>query len=95
MFSGPTDSITLGFGGTHDTVAFGVGSGSLTIGNETVNNFAKGDTLEFNHLLLVNYAAAMVQQVGQSTIITVDPHDTVTLTGVAAASVTASAFKFV
>ena len=95
VYAGANDVITLGAG--HDTVAFGADPGPLTIGNETVKNFAKGDTLEFNHLLLRNYAAAMFnsKQVGQDTVITVDPNDTVTLHGTALSSLTASAFKFV
>jgi Ca2+-binding RTX toxin-like protein len=94
VYAGANDAITLGTG--HDTVAFGVSPDPMTIGNETVTNFAKGDTLEFNHLLL-SAAAAMSnsKQVGQDTIIAVDPHDTVTLQGVAVSSLTASLFKFV
>ena len=95
VYAGANDAITLGAG--HDTVAFGLSPGPLAIGNETVSNFAKGDVLEFNHLLIANYAAAMFdsKQVGQDTVITVNPNDTVTLHGTALSSLTASAFKFV
>jgi len=95
VYAGANDTITLGSG--HDTVAFGVSPNSLTIGNETVSNFGSHDTLEFNQLLISNYAAAIhdSHQVGLDTVITVGQNDTVTLQGVAMSSLTASSFRFV
>ena len=53
--------------------------------------------LEFNHALILNYAAAMSdsKQVGLDTVITVDAHNSVTLQGTTMSSLTASSFKFV
>jgi Bacterial Ig-like domain len=95
VYAGASDTITLGKG--MDTVAFGVSPSPAAIGNETVNNFAPGkDQIVFNHALFVNYMAVMsdAKQVGQDTIITHDPSDSVTLHGVALASLSASNFHF-
>ena len=94
VFAGANDTITLGKG--NDLVAFGVNPSPLAIGNEVVNGFAKGDTLEFNHQLVANFSTLMsdARQLGGDTVITIDQNDSVTLKGVAVASLSASSVKF-
>jgi hypothetical protein len=94
VFAGASDTITLGKG--NELVAFGVNPSPLTIGNEVVNGFAKGDTLEFNHALVGNFSTLMsdARQMGADTVITLDQHDSVTLKGVAVTSISSSSVKF-
>ena len=97
VFAGSNDMITLGKG--KDVVAFGVNPSPLTLGNEVVSGFAKGDTLEFNRQVLGSFATAMLDarqmSSGTDTVITIDQNDSVTLRGVAATSLTSNSFKFV
>jgi hypothetical protein len=87
--------INLGDG--RDTVAFGFSS-NPPIGNEVINGFGKQDVIDFNLALFVSYSAMLkagdIAQSGSNTVITDHAGDTVTLTGVAAHSLTAKNFTF-
>src|SRR5579883_404919 len=91
LSAGSNDVITLGTG--RDLIAF---DNAGPLGNEVVNGFGKADTLEFNHQLVASFAAVMsdAKQMAGDTVITFDPTDSVTLRGVAVASLTAKQFKF-
>jgi hypothetical protein len=95
VFAGSSDTISLGSG--HDLLVFGVDPSPSDIGNEIVNGFGKGDTLEFNHQLLAAFATAIsdAKQMGADTVITIGANDSVTLRGVAVTSLASSNFKFV
>jgi hypothetical protein len=90
IFAGTNDLISIGTG--HDTIAFGEGPNPLTIGNESINGFNPAhDILQFNPMLLSNYATA---QVGANTVIQINPTNSVTLDNVTATALTASNFHF-
>jgi hypothetical protein len=66
-------------------------------GQDKIYNFATGqDTLQFNHALFANFAAAMTNatQVGANTVLSIDANDSVTLENVNKNSLTASNFRF-
>jgi hypothetical protein len=65
---------------------------------ETINNFVpQKDVIDFNAALFANFAAIMAdaKQVGQDTVITHDPNNTITLQGVLLSSLHADDFHFV
>ena len=78
--------------GGNDTFVFGPG-----FGQDKIMDFqASQDTLQFSPSLLTSFAAAMAdaKQVGASTVIAVDPNDSVTLVNVNMKSLTSSNFHF-
>jgi ELWxxDGT repeat protein len=88
-----TASATL-FGNPGNTT-FAIGPSA---GQDKIYNFATGqDTLQFNHALFVNFAAAMTNatQVGANTVFAIDANDSVTLEKVNKSSLAASNFSFV
>jgi Ca2+-binding RTX toxin-like protein len=99
VYAGQGETINLGTGTGHDTVAFGLGlSPPSSFGYDQINNFsAQHDVIEFNKALFANYATVMgaTQQVGHDTQIVLDVNDIITLVGVQASSLHASNFQFV
>jgi hypothetical protein len=91
---GANDVINLGKG--IDTVAFGESPNPIAVGNETINGFNPAhDILQFNPTLLLNYAAAKINQVGANTVIQIDSTtNSVTLDNVTATTLTANNFHF-
>jgi hypothetical protein len=83
---------TLTANGTSDFFVF-----QSPIGLNTINGFDPTDTLQFNASDFANWNALLshMSQSGADTVISLDPSDTVTLTGVTAANLTAAQFKFV
>jgi hypothetical protein len=86
-------------GGNNDTSIGGAGNDTFVFnqgfGKETVADFNPNqDQLAFNHALFTQYTAAQVlSQTHDSSagaVIVVDPHDTVTLTGVTVAQLQAA-----
>ena len=70
--------------------------------NHTVTDFSAGDAaghdvVELQHTLLTDFASvqAASQQVGADAVITLSPHDTITLTGVDLHALTANDFHLV
>ena len=89
--------MTVGTG--HDSLVFEQTTPG-TIGAATITGFdPHKDILQFNPALFASYAAMMsagdISQSGANTVITDHGGDTVTLTGVAASSLTAHNFHFV
>ena len=85
---------TLVGGSGPDTFAFEPG-----FGNNTISNFhARNEVLQFNPSVFASYSAMVsagaITQSGANTIITDSAGDMVTLTGVAASSLTAHNFNF-
>jgi hypothetical protein len=74
------------------TFAIGPGAGQDKIYNFTTSQ----DTLQFNHALFANFAAAMTNatQVGANTVFAIDANDSVTLENVNKNSLAASNFRF-
>jgi RTX calcium-binding nonapeptide repeat (4 copies) len=96
LTGGPGNDILYGqdhYGpGGSNTFVFGPG-----FGQDRVMDFQAGqDTLQFSPSLLTSFAGAMAdaRQVGASTVITVDPNDSVTLVNVNMSSLTSSNFHF-
>ena len=92
LYGAPGETLVGGSG--PDTFAFEPG-----FGQNAVSNFhASNDVVQFNPSLFANYAAMMsagaIVQSGANTVITDHAGDTVTLTGVAASSLTAHNFHF-
>jgi hypothetical protein len=86
-------------GGNNDTLIGGAGNDTFVFnqgfGKETVADFNPSqDHLAFNHALFTQYTAAQVLSQTHDTsfgaVIVVDPHDTVTLTGVTVAQLQAA-----
>jgi hypothetical protein len=95
VYAGANDLITLGKG--NDTVAFGVSPNPTAIGNETVNGFNPAhDVVQFSLSLFANAMAVMgaTSQVGLDTVIKVDTNESVTLTNVAASTLSSNNFHF-
>ncbi len=107
MTAGPGSTITLGNGADtvtaisslingghgHDTFVF---PGSF--GQETITNFDPlQDNIVLSQAMFANFGAVQsdTTQVGANTVITYDPADVITLTGVNASSLQASDFQFV
>ncbi len=96
LTGGPGNDILYGqdrYGmGGNDTFVFGPGFGQDKIMDFQTDH----DTLQFSLALLTNFAAAMAdaRQVGGSTVITVDPNDSVTLQNVNMNSLAAGNFQF-
>ena len=91
--AGANDVINLGKG--NDTVAFGESPNPIAVGTETINGFNPAhDILQFNPMLLSNYMAAGINQVGANTVIQIDPTNSVTLDNVNANTLTANNFHF-
>jgi len=70
--------------------------------NHTVTDFSAGDAaghdvVELQHTLLTDFASvqAASQQVGADAVITLSPHDTITLTGVDLHALMANDFHLV
>jgi hypothetical protein len=79
------------------TVALPITIGAPALGNEVINGFNPSrDEIELDTGDFANFATVMADasQVGANTVITLDPGDTITLTGVAKSSLTASNFTF-
>jgi hypothetical protein len=79
------------------TVALPITIGAPALGKEIVNGFNPlRDTIKLDIGDFANFAAVMADasQVGADTVITLDPGDTITLTGVAKSSLTAADFTF-
>jgi Ca2+-binding RTX toxin-like protein len=88
LIGGPNDTLIGGAG--NDTFVF-----NPSFGKETVADFNPNqDHLAFNHALFTQYTAAQVLSQTHDTsfgaVIVVDPHDTVTLTGVTVAQLQAA-----
>ena len=84
------DRLTGGNGG--DTFVFGT-----RFGHDMITDFSQADSIEFDGGLFGSFEAveAASQQVGNDTVITLDPSDTITLQDVALKSLRASHFSFV
>ena len=83
---------TLNAGSAADTFIF-----PANLGNETVNNFdAAHDVIELPAAVAANFAAiqADMHAAGADTVITLDAHDSITLSNVAAQHLTAQNFHF-
>jgi hypothetical protein len=67
------------------------------IGLDTINGFAASDSFQFSKADFANFAAlqAHIKQSGSNALISLDASDTITLTGVAATSLTSAQFHFV
>jgi Ca2+-binding RTX toxin-like protein len=102
--SGSNDTLTGGNGA--DTFVFSsfTWSGSWTpqTQNHTVTDFSAGDApghdvIELQHTSFADFASvqAAAQQVGSDVVISLNPHDTVTLSGVDFHALTASDFHLV
>ena len=87
------DAIRPSFRGAPQARCFDPAAAPAAIGNNnTINNFNPNtDQIDFNAALFASYTAA---QSGANTIITVAPGNTVTLTDVAATSLTANTVHF-
>ena len=107
VIGGPNDIVSVGNGSNQLVAAPGdvwtVGNGADVFklapgfGNNTINGFQTSrDVLNFDPALMLNYMAAMgdTKQMGANTVITVDANDSVTLTGVNMAQLTAKNFSF-
>jgi Ca2+-binding RTX toxin-like protein len=80
--------------GNPGSTTFAIGPGA---GRDTIYNFQNSqDTLQFNHALFANFAAAMTSatQVGANTVFAIDANDSVTLENVNKNSLAASNFRF-
>ena len=91
-FEGGAGDDTLAGRGGNDTFVFNPGSG-----NDTITDFdISKDVIQFDLALFSNYMAAMAstKQVGPDTAITFDANDTLTLTNVAANSLSSNNFRF-
>ena len=92
LYGAPSEMLVGGSGA--DTFAFEPGSGQNTVSNFHTSN----DVIQFNPALFMNYANMMssgaITQSGANTVINDHAGDTVTLTGVAASSLTAHNFSF-
>src|SRR5229473_2264058 len=82
------------------TIALPISTGlsAASFGHDTIYGFAAAsDHLEFTTAQFANFATLMAdaKQVGQDTVITSDPADTITLKGVALSSLVAKDFVFV
>jgi autotransporter passenger strand-loop-strand repeat protein len=80
--------------GNPGNTTFSIGPGA---GKDTIYNFQNSqDTLQFNHALFANFAAAMTSatQVGANTVFAIDANDSVTLESVSKSSLAASNFRF-
>ncbi|HEY2230350.1 MAG TPA: hypothetical protein VGI22_21935 [Xanthobacteraceae bacterium] len=89
--TGSNDVVTLA--GSNDTVAFEAAG----FGKANVNGFDPSqDAIQFNPALFANYIAVLgaTQQSGPDTVITYDSHDSVSLSGVTASSLTSNNFHF-
>lgn len=65
-------------------------------GNDTITGFGATDTMHFAAGIFANYAALLgaTRQSGSDTLITINPHDTITLKNVMATSLSSSQFAF-
>jgi len=83
---------TVTANGGSDAFVFGA-----AIGTEVVNGFASPDTLQFSKTDFASWSALQgdMTQSGANTVLTYDASDTVTLTNVTKANLTASEFRFV
>jgi hypothetical protein len=91
---------TLDLSGTSAITAIGGSEAfvfAAAIGTEVINGFASTDTIQFSKSDFASWSALQghISQSGANTVIRLDANDTVTLTGVTAASLTASEFRFV
>ncbi len=80
-------------GNGHDSFVF---TGSF--GQDTITNFSPlNDNIVLAHAMFANFGAVQgdMTQVGANTVITYDPADVITLTGVKTSSLQASDFHFV
>jgi hypothetical protein len=80
--------------GNPGNTTFAIGPGA---GQDKIYNFQNSqDTLQFNHALFANFAAAMTNatQVGANTVFAIDANDSVTLENVNKSSLAASNFRF-
>jgi Ca2+-binding RTX toxin-like protein len=80
--------------GNPGNTTFSIGPGA---GKDTIYNFQNSqDTLQFNHALFANFAAAMTSasQVDANTVFAIDANDSVTLENVNKSSLAASNFHF-
>jgi Ca2+-binding RTX toxin-like protein len=108
--SGSAGNDKLSGGSGNDKLIGGVGADTLTgglgtdtffyqsIGESTVATTGRDTIADFSSAQGDKIDAAAIfdsKQVGQDTVITVDPNDTVTLQGTAMSSLTQSSFKFV
>jgi hypothetical protein len=78
-------------------IALPITLGPPALGNEVITGFQPGlDVIRLDTADFPNYAAVIADasQVGSNTVITLDPSDTITLTGVAKSSLTAANFQF-
>lgn len=96
--------------GDHAVITSGAGSDYLTgyqngtfvfgvnFGKDTITNFNTGanhDTIKLDKSLAADFDHLNLKQVGSDTVITITPHDTITLKGVALTSLQANDFLFV
>ena len=94
------NSDTMYLSGTNTLATNGVSDAFVfhpTIGLDTIDGFAATDTMQFSASDFANFTALSgdISQSGANTVISLDANDTVTLTDVTAASLTASQFHFV
>jgi hypothetical protein len=89
VFFGGANAFTAG--GASDLLVF-----QAAIGLNTINDFVSTDTIQFSASDFANWNALLphIAQSGANTVITLDPSDKVTLTGVTATNLTSSEFKF-
>jgi hypothetical protein len=101
--SGPADTSTIAVTAPNQTLTGNAVSDTFvfnfaSVGNATVTNFhAATDTLQFSSQLFANVQAALnaTQDDGHgNTLITLDAHDAITLSGVVKAQLHASDFHF-
>ena len=96
MLDGGTDADYLAGGAGNDTFVFHSGFGQDTIADFTAGA-SSDDVIELHDGIFADYAAVMAaaSTSGSDTIITVDASTTITLTGVALASLHQDDFIFV
>ena len=90
------DNMLTGLDG-NDTFVFCPG-----FGKDTITDFVAGpnpgphDVIEFDHSIFADFAAVLAAsaQVGNDTVITADPHDTLTLKNMLAVNLHADDFHF-
>lgn len=91
LIGGPNNSLTASLG--EDTFAF-----APNFGMNMINHFSPTlDRIEFSKSEFTSFTAVQnhMQQMGANTVITYDPSDVITLTGVHTSSMHASDFEFV
>ena len=91
LVGGPGDTLTGG--NSTDTFMF-----APNFGNETINNFnTSHDVIDLPASMVANFAAlqADMHASGANTVITLDAHDTITMTNMTIAHLTANNFHFI